>query len=355
MIISIFIILIMMNFLCLIFNRNSKIVLIISAFLLCIIMGGAVYTGDYENYYLLYTHNINAEAFEEGFLVLIDLFKNIGLNYKDFILVLFIILNAINFYVIKKFTNNIHIVLLMYSVCQLVADVTQYRNFIASTILMIAIYLLFNNKRILAFIIILFSCMFHRTMFFYIPLVFINYEKKHSFKMIRNFSIIVFSLCLIMFFLGNNLTLLKGILYYFSNDNMLQYFGSRTNFGFIIFFLMHVANLLLLFACYKIYGETKLLRFTLILDMYLILSFPLIMVNVNLYRLFRNISLLNYICIANVMDNFTVHKVSTKYYSILFCAILYTFSFYSLYKIQGTSLYEFVLSDDNNVFIGGER
>lgn len=355
MIISMFLILILINFTCLIFNRNSKIVIIISAFLLCIIMGGAVYTGDYENYYLLYTNNINAEAFEKGFLVLIDVFKNIGLNYKEFIFVLFMILNAINFYVIKKLTNNIHIVILMYTVCQLVADVTQYRNFIASTILMVAIYLLFNNKRIFSFIIILFSCMFHRTMIFYIPLVFINYEKKHSYKMIRNFSIVVFLLCLIMFFLGNNLTFLKATLSYFSNDNMLQYFGSRTNLGFIIFFLMHTANILLLIACYKIYGETKLLRFTLILDMYLVLSFPLIMINVNLYRLFRNISLLNFICFANVMDNFTVRKVSKKYYSILFCAILYTFSIYSLYKIQGTSLYEFVLSDDNNVFVGGER
>lgn len=315
-----------------------------------ILMAGNTYNGDYYNYMYFYYSDLSYGDFELGFIILVRIFRLLNINYETFLFFIFSICLCINVLIVKKFKTNIHCVLFLYVLIQLPADTVQYRNYIASTFLLLSLYCNYNKNKVGTLISILVSLSFHRSFIIYLPILFIN-EKYIKF-LIRYGSVFIIILTIIIHFVGGSSFLSSLLINLFSDVGKSGYFNTTTGIGFWLYFILYILNIVLLIYFNHLARNTEislLLRWCLLINLYICISLPLLTFNMNIYRLYRNLNLFNFICYSKIYTLGQKNILTKKNLKNSMILLTFALIWLSSFIIRGSGLYEFIL---NNNIIG---
>lgn len=314
-------------------KRRSRLVTAISFVYACYIYFYNTGSNDYERYTWIYSGAIESEV-EQGFLFLIKIGNSLGLTFQQFQGIVGSTCLLLILIAYSKFCNNYHYLFAFYFIYQYFADLNLLRNFIMRTILLLAFCFLINRRKSYFVLFTVIASLFHRTALLYLPIVFFNIKKDMSRKTLKICAACIIMLCFATFMLGNNWAWVLNIASVFLREEPQKpayYFTTSTHFGFLIYFGLFAVNLFIIIGSKdnKRAGETYdkylLERWTYYINLYCMISFPLIMINTNFYRIFNNIYLVNLIYYASVLERYdrAGGRYYKKFFEILFSNYLY--------------------------------
>lgn len=318
-----------LNIFFVIIKKKSYILTMVSTLLAVYIYFYNHGSNDYERYTWIYHGELVSEI-EKGFVILTNLGNRFNLSFQQFQGIIATLCLLVVLYVYHNFSNNFHYFFSYYFIYQYFADLNLLRNFLMRTFLIVAIYFLIKQKKIAYVLLILIASLFHRTALIYLPLVFIDIKKEISTKTIKIFAGVIITLCVFAFLLGNNWSWVMRIAARFLGDEpqkLAYYFTTKTHYGFLIYFALFGICLFAIFRTKnnqipEYFSEKEeLYRWVLYINCYCIISFPLIMLNNNFYRIYNNIFFLNLFYFASFLDGY--NTTTLQYYSKLgqaFCA-----------------------------------
>lgn len=313
------------------FKKNeSKTVVALTLVVICLLMSGAgpeylSYNNsrDYKNYLLTY-ESLNDDKpyndYEIGFTLLMKLGSSIHLDFFIFRLaVIAVCLILIYKFVIKRYAYNSNYVLMMYMIFPMIIDSEHLRNFIALTLLLIAVRFLEKKQasnNIIFLVMIFISGCFHAGFFFYSSLIFVNTKNKNRLIIII-VSVAIF-ITLITIVNHNQIPFISLIISLFDNERALDYLGSTTKLGYLIPMLLQLTSIMLIYWSKKIISkknkeqneqiepttkfkdhtplkEEEIANLVFWINVIGIIFFPLFIMSLQFSRLIRNFLLLNII------------------------------------------------------------
>jgi hypothetical protein len=298
--------------------------------LLMIVGAGPGYTGqnDYINYKITYDKISSVSFFSSpqiGYTILMKIghFFNLDFFYFRF-LIIGICLFLIYFFFINRYSKNYNHILLLYMIYPMIIDSEHFRNFIALAILLAGIRFLENNSfknKLIFFIIIIISSSIHFTFILYSFLLLAN--KKNSNKIPKVLAIGVIILCVIVFINNNQIPFLMPLLSFISNEKIIRYLTSRTNYGFLIPFTLYIINFIMIFWSRKIViknyknsvksdsmSDLGFINIVYSINIIGFIFFPLYMLSITFYRLARNFLILNYISYSIASDSLSGNRIN---------------------------------------------
>lgn len=320
----------------LIFGK-SKIVQVYQFSVSLITFSFATNIPDYIGYLLCYesasvqnTSQYYLDAFEPGYRMLNYLFSNLGLNFDQFRMIIFILCYILIMSTIKKYIAKQNIVFSLYLIFPFCMDCIQIRNFIGSAIIIFSLrYLFTKNKEVKKFLIGCFiATLFQSTMIVYSSFSIIALSNQR-FRLLYNMLFFTISaICLIQVFIG--IPMLNNISY-FSNRTSIYTYGVFFIILFTVYRLskyidkytlkMHLASKL---------GNDNLIKF---INMMCIFA-PFLIFHFDFFRWIRNILIFLSIAIIeylNYKKNFTWYKMVTTLAVIsIFSLLLYRHAYFSL-------------------------
>lgn len=178
-------------------NKKSSILFGINFIFFVILLGFTYGPYDTQIFIERYVNYQRFESFTEGlFNVIVKIFNNLGINYRNFMIIISLIELYFIFRFIKKHTNNPFFVLALFMIYPMIVWFTQLRTLMAFTIVLAGGIdsLIEKNKnyRIRAIIFIIIASFIHSSSVFYLLFVFI--DKFSNKKMIL--FILAMSLCI---------------------------------------------------------------------------------------------------------------------------------------------------------------
>jgi hypothetical protein len=292
--------------------------------LLMIVGAGPGYTGimdsnDYSNYKIRYD-KIGSENLlydpQIGYTILMKIghFFNLDFFYFRF-LIIGICLFLIYFFFINRYSKNYNYILLLYMIYPMIIDSEHFRNFIALAILLLGIRFLENNSfknKLIFFIIIIISSSIHFAFILYLFLLLGN--KKNSNKIPKVIAIVAIILSVIVFINNNRVPFLMPLLSIIGNEKLIRYLTSRTNYGFLIPFMLYIINFIMIFWSRQIVvknyknsdksnsNDLGFINLVYSINIIGFIFFPLYMLSITFYRLARNFLILNFISYSIASD-----------------------------------------------------
>lgn len=200
---------------------KNKALTIIDFVYMWILIGWSYGNADYNLYVSRYSYPDRYVTLEPLYVSVEKLFSSYGYDYESFLLIMSFICLLIKFILINKMSSRQNIVIAMYLLFPFLMDIVQIRSFYASTLVMVAIYVLLQKKKFsipVYIALILFSTMIHSLCIVYLVLiiaVLIKTEKLHD-----------FSRKIILAVAGATALLVSGILY-----KVLYYIATIFGFG----------------------------------------------------------------------------------------------------------------------------
>ena len=315
---------------------------------------------DLLNYEVIY--NSSSVTPDVGFRFIVQLSKYFGLDFKAFVFVISLICLLLIFYSIGKFTKNKNFVMALYMIYPFVFDIIQLRNFIAMAIVIFSIQFLLKrdmkNKRYYIIGICLASSI-HILMFVYISFLFINLEYEKKNKNVKLLVMITTISCLFVFLNGNSLSFLSQITF-LAPGKYLYYFTKKLGYGFLVNWFFSLLSFYMVYISRKRIKQNwntnasnkyrlKFVDLVFWINVLSLAFFPFYMLNINFYRLYRNLSLLNYTVYAIANDSYvdSGNKGRRQYniYIILSLSILFIYDVVLNYGLVFKPIFE------NNIFI----
>lgn len=358
MVIPTYLFIILSNFYYSVRRKESKSIIILSGLVILLLMAGAgpnySFWADYDNYVLSYHRSTSIGLLDEievGYLLLKKLGMFLGLEFYTFrAIIIGICLITIYKEVILRYTLNGHYVILLYMLHQMIVDSEQFRNFIALTILLVSIkYLLTKTKEsnIKYVLMILLAASFHSSFILYIIFVFIKDKSKKVLITIVFFSVVLLTGFTIIN--NNEIPFLNIILNELTNDKIVSYLTSKINFGYLLPFFLQLFSIFLLFLSKRIIRErnnevtthnmrsytdeivreTNFIDLVYYMNLLAIIYIPLFILDINFYRLIRNLLILNYI-----VYSITAYKLKKRSTTLHFYNILVTFNLITWFLIE---------------------
>lgn len=349
MTITLFLILVITN-LWLAYNKQySKIITILTLVAILMFMAGAgpEYATenrslDYINYERRYNNITNVGItydIQIGYTIIQKIGAFLGLNFFWFRLtVIAICLIILYFFVIKKYTNNVHYFLTFYLMYPMIIDSEQLRNFIAMTIILSAINLLRKKTsiyKILYFLMVILAGTIHTVFLLYLPLIFITQTDNNWFtKLVTACSL---GLMGIMFLNGNKIPFADTIIAIMDEERITRYLSSSTSLGFVMPLILTISSIILVYWSKKISDTEKyrLQKLTLMnpdiiinenrlliennfvnlvfwINLLSTFFFPFFMITIQFYRMPRNLLILNlvtYSITINKLKKDSLHRI----------------------------------------------
>lgn len=310
-------------------KRQFKLLATATLVLILLFISGAgpKYIGqnDYINYKIRYDSIKNVSLFESlqvGYTLLMKVGNLLNLDFFTFrMLITAICLLLIYTTVIKRYAYNSNYVLLMYIVYPMIIDSEHFRNFIAMTVLLVAIRflergLLKDKIKFLVLVLIAFSI--HTAFIFYTPLIFVNTNDKN--RLIKSIAAGTIFLTVVTFLNDNQIPFVQLLLKFFDDKKVIRYLSSKTNFGFLIPVILHLISIILIYWSRKViirknfktnitnelndsvncnqekrYSDVELINLIFWINIVGMVFFPLYMMSTTFYRLARNFLILNFI------------------------------------------------------------
>ena len=279
-------------------------------------------------------------------------------SYNFFILIITLICYGILFYIWYKFQVSLHVFFALYFPILIFYDINQVRNFIMATLLTLAIVQLLREKKMSFFLIIVVASTIQSLALVY--LVLLLFSRKTWKRKVEAVTILFLAIGLsIVVFLNNKeipflydiFTLIFGEqsdkLMYFKNNNM--------GWGFLLMYLMQMVSVFALLISIKNlkrnHSSPQIINFSegiLTFNSIGFLAFPILMINLTFYRIFRNFSFVNYIVIAFTISSFQNKNKNLKY--LFYIAIIFLYSLIWKYgiiiKYGGESQVDIILKNN---------
>lgn len=351
-------VMLLLNMLSAFSKKHSKIIFNLTFIFIWILYFGNNDNPDLINYESIY--NGNDLNIEKGFKFIIQLSKHFNIDFKLFICIISLICLFLIFSTVSKFTTNINYVIALYIIYPFVFDVIQLRNFIAMSIIIFSIRFLFKNdikNKIYYVICVCLAASIHKLMLVYIIFLFINLKNKN--RLIKVMIVFTMFFCALIFLNGNAISFLNKVMP-LSEEKYNYYFSNKLRYGFLIYWSFSLLYLLLVYISRKRvkynWGSTEKysdsLRFVDLVFWINVLSvtfFPLYMLNIDFYRLFRNLSILNYTVYAITNDSYikttNKGKFTYNFYVIGGLALMF------IYDVGRNYGHVFKPILENNIFI----
>ncbi|WP_313630831.1 EpsG family protein [Enterococcus devriesei] len=314
--------------------KNNKIYSMIVPFIMMwLIWAGNTSNADYRLYqnifnYMRSTGDKSYGGVEIGFGRLMWFCGEIGLDYQGFIFLvsfLCLLLYTWAFFRLTKFPN---IIFLLYFFFPFFLDVMQLRNALASAIVANAIPFLIDKKNFKFIALVIFSSFFHTTMLFYLCLLLVNL----SLKNLRSITIcgtlcLIFSVKKILPLLLNFLPSGHKYVVYLQGNTL------RTQILYILYFMIYIFIVEFIvreFKQMKTIGilridyntENRTILFAQKSSYVLLLLLPLLLIDSDFFRLFRNVFFIFNICLMTILKN-GVYIKNVKYFLVNFFAVLF--------------------------------
>lgn len=345
---------------------------------LVIAMGGNTNNPDTTIYYNMY---YNKSFFDKdvGFGYLIQMSNNLGWSINTFRLIiaivgLVLITSAVNYWLTKP-----SLFYLIYFIYPYMMDVVQVRNFLAMSIFVFALrFLVIESKEekknaLLYVLLLLVASSIQKTALVYLPLVLINrVERKKFLKGIITFA------AFLSVFVGLNSSMVNLIGQYVLNNLSESLSGSagfltrNTHYGWMILWAEQICNVMLVYYTNKLYlkdcdkmTDTKQTAFRnglylevmLWINIYCFCFCPLYVLNINFYRIMRNVMVANIICYAFLIGEkglFCNTKKKRIYTILVFSYALLMFYVNYFYNGHGEYVNSIIvpLFTDNWIFGG---
>ena len=287
-------------------------------------MGGTHgYEDDYRIYSLMYQGQYPVNKIEFLFSWAIKLGNGLGLTYEWFSFGFIAIGVCLLFYIAYKFVGYSSEFLIFYIMCLMFLNIVQIRNFMSMVFELIAFfYLIYGEKyrKILFCIFILVAMGFQLTAILYLPIVFFDKLKKRKYLYIF-FLLILVGAFLVSFVPSILTTVLRSSLLSSIDNRISRYTESMVRIGYIVNWLMLLANLFIMKLCLKMDTEKKtsgLVSKTYETSVIMLLYFPIYRIHSEFYRIIMNY--LPLICMSYVkIKNETIlnKKDRTKIFWIL--------------------------------------
>ena len=331
----------------------NKIIKIIPLFFIFIVFSFSTNNPDIKNYeniylYLSQTGNYSYSGVEIGFSLLMKFSVFLGLDYYGFLIILGTITTMLLYNFTVKYSNNPSIVLIMYIIFPFFLEVVQIRNYLASLIVLNAITFLISKKYFKYCVAIIFASLFHTTSLFYLLFVLVFFSKKKLLYIVLSITGIY---VVIQKYIFPKLLLLipNGTKYIVYMDNA----KITTTILFIIYFFCSLILILNLsrgaYALNNQFNHLTDKQLSMIemiekINIIIVFSFALIALDINFFRLYRNIIILNYILFSNTFYRYKVLKNSSIISSqILFILFSLITGFFFLYYNQFESVVKTIL------------
>lgn len=326
-----------------------------------IMMGGNTNNPDTIIYERMY---YSSKFFDKdpGFGLLIDRAKAFGLGINEFRLVIAIIGLVLISSAANYFIKNIGIFYLIYFVYPFMMDVVQVRNFLAMCLVVFSLRFLVDESKkgpILCLLFIVMATLIQKTAIVYTPLFLFKYIEKK--KLMKGILVIVAVISLIA---GLNTQLVNRIAFVLLNTVSESLMGSakflsrNTNWGWLILWGEQFTNVFLVSWSLKawnyairnypeqIKSKQSLTRVQLYLELifwiniYLFCFCPLYVININFYRIMRNIMVANAIVFALTIETKNLFARRKNRYVYIWAILAYVaFMFYVNYIYNGGGEY----------------
>lgn len=255
---------------------------------------------DYESYNIIYSSNIKLEA---GYNFLQNLAVGVGMSYLQFRNVLFVFTFILLFFATKRISANLNIVISLYSVYPFTIDIIQIRTMIASIIFLFSVYYLFENTRVgkIKYTIgILIASLFHSIFVLFLLGLLIDRDIIKKKRKQRLWCVMFFVILLVSFsvkIIPLFEELLNLAFMYINPEKAEAYISGNMGWGFLLYWSIEILFILVAFCHYKgnLYKCIEERNGNLIwFNIVMAFCFPLCIINLHFYRIFRGISLLNY-------------------------------------------------------------
>lgn len=313
-------------------NQSSldKLGTILISFTMWILMGFNTFNADYLAYNNLYknisTFGINADhGIEIGFRVLMYGFSFFSDDYQIFLCFFSLICIFFLIRVIRLYTKNVSLTLILFLINGFFFNAIQLRSFIAMIIILFGIYVLISSdeKKVYFYyiLIILTATLFHNTSLYYLVLLSIKLQKRHIY-------FIATMILVITMILSTQLQV------YFVDTKYTVYFDGDSTQSGIINILMSLYFCVNLFLVKKIsevgsrISKSNLSKYIFVINILASASIMLLFLNNNFIRITRNINLLN--CILYVQFARDVY-LKTKLKNYLLILIFFAYIVFSGY------------------------
>lgn len=226
------------------FKKNSKVIACIFLLYLWIVFGFNTYNGDYLVYELQYNHPELMEVGGKSFLYrkLIEFSSQHGLDFMQFRAVISLIGLLFISSVVFKYTKYASFVFLCYFLSTFFIDVTQFRSFFASSIVIFAFHFMFEEGRPAVVKYVL--CCSVASLIHPLCAVYLIFMLCRYFDLDKIRKIVVFVLC--FSFVLYPLGIIKKIAVLFMDESKSSYYFSGTfRMGGIIAWFFIIAAILL--------------------------------------------------------------------------------------------------------------
>jgi len=287
---------------------------------------------------------------EPGIALIMRLFSKTNLSFDIFFMAMgtisIILLNEI----IKKYSINKTVSILLYFFFPFFLDITQFRNTLAYFIILLGLPFLIKRKILPYIVLVLFASFFHISALFYLLFLFCFV------KNIRNlqWGLLIVSLAAII---------LRPIIIKLVSFLPMGYKYSiyLNGTSFIVVSMVYIMLVINYFVSIRVsQGNMELndkfnfmnnnqMDFTElvpILNLIIICSIPLIALDIDFFRIVRNCFLLNYINLSNSIYKGKLMKSTVGYVLITF-VILFVFSYFFLYMNQTDSVVLKILQNNS--------
>lgn len=281
------------------YNKKSKAVFGITFIMAWVLISGNYDNADYSNYYWRYTYGHDI-LIDPGYTFLNTFFYKLGLDYRQFKTIVSFICLLLIFRTIKIFSRDFSFCSALFLIFPLIIDVTQFRNFIAYSIVYAALPLLFHDTRksLYEYVALIFvASSIHASSFFYMIFILTRFK-------INMWHLIV---GLVLSFVMHDY-IINTFTEEFETEK-LEYENHVSIMGMIFLSLQVILNVGLVWYVHHLqktgiksndivakFSSSNVLIYANFLTFLLI---PFLFDNGNYARLFRNLTLINTIYICN--------------------------------------------------------
>lgn len=331
MIVFLFYSIAIINFLVGTVRKKNTLLAILAFVVIFIIMTYNSDGPDINNYIFGYVNSTSGEtSFAEiGYNSLMRLGAKFDLGFYAFrsiisLISLFLLHSTIKFYKVNE-----NCILGLYMFFLFFMDTIQMRNFVVEILFIFSTRYLYNDKRFstLKYLLCIFiAALFHAIAPVYLILLFCKYV--HNRKVYS--AMFVFSICSFLFFTLFRSSLNGIVIFVTSMAGVkMSYSYTATRYGFIPIICIYFGCLFIMLYNIKRIGvidkkSELILRSTLNMHIVVALLLPLILINTNFYRIFRNITLLTLIWLCrlqNTLVNNRARNLSIPMLMIIITAI----------------------------------
>ncbi len=307
------------------------------------------YNADYDVYYRIF-YNKAWSSLEIGFEALTDIARFLHINYQCF----FSIILSISFYLLYNGINALikisdkKYVYFLYLLYPLMLDITQYRFFLATAIVVFCLkYLVSEDKGdIYKYLIgVIIASTIQITSLFYA--LFILYRIPHK-KIVYKYSLLI-TFVLLFTLLTVNTDFIISFLSNLGNSKMAIYFDNHLNFGILIAFYYMLGSLA---SIYYIKKEMKLnnanvfINFVFELHLIILFTLPLVYFDFQFLRFWRSLSILKYCVYAVYINDKEIDLTKRKYFLIIILCYIFSIFLYEILYLRFENVFELILKNN---------